>query len=323
LAREWSELYSEICAHYPTALGDSGQDTTLAAAVLKFFNSLQKRINTDRRWSLSYFTTPAATTQGNAVYAIPAGMTNISHLYWLTTAGQPVTMESYDVQELRRRYGDGANAQQGEPQYFAVLGPNVQVFPTPDGSGPSSGQYILNFEGYNELTPIIETTGTTTTGGAATTLTVPSTVFLTSRGVATIGSYLSILSAGYLGPLSVASTLLTSWTAFPSATQVTILAPGAQAVATNTKCFFNSSNWLIQNFDQVALFGTLRDVAAYLKENFQIWESRFQEAYDDMARFDVDRRKTLEMQGVAVTGQRQLELSNTNRIGWGADSGYW
>jgi hypothetical protein len=322
LAREWSELYSEICAHYPTALGSSGQDTTLALAVLKFFNSLQKRINTDRRWSLSYYTVPQATTPGTSVYAIPTGMTNISHLYWLTDPGQPVTMESYDVQELRRRYGDGPNAQQGQPQYFAVIGSNIQIFPAPDAAGPTSGNYTLNFEGYNELVPVIETTGTTTTGGSATTLTIPSTAYLTTLGVATSGSAVSILSAGYAGPGGVAGTLLSAWSAFPSGTQVTI-APGAQAVVTAGKVFFNSANWLIQNFDQVALFGTLREVAAYLKENFDIWDKRFEMAYDDMARFDVDRRKTLELQGVAVTGQRQLELARNTRYGWGAEGGYW
>lgn len=262
--------------------------------------------------------------QGTALYAIPTGMTNISHLYWLTDTGTPVTMEAYDAQELRRRFGEGANSQQGAPRYFSVLGSNVQVFPVPDASGPtaSSGNYSLLFEGYTELVPVIETTGITTTGGAATTLTVPSTVYLTALGVGTSGTYLSILGAGYPGPLAVASTLLASWSAFPSATQVTI-APGAQAVATNGRCFFNSANWLIQNFDQVVLFGVLREVAAYLKENFQVWDSRFEAAYDDMARFDVDRRKTLEMQGVGVTGQRQIELARGGRYGWGSDTGYW
>lgn len=322
MAREWVALYEEIVAHYPTALGTSGQDTTLAAAVLKFLNSLQKRINTDRRWSLSYSTTTQITSQGNPLYGIPTGMTNISHLYWLTDAGQPVTLESYDVQELRRRFGDGPNAQQGQPRYFAVLGANVQVFPTPDFSGPTGGDYTLNFQGYSELVPVVETTCTTTTGGTSTTLTVPSTQYLSALGVGTTGTYLSILGAGYQGPLAVASTLLTSWTAMPPGTTLTIN-PGAQAVATTTRCFFNSANWLIQNFDQVVLFGVLREVAAYLKENFQVWDSRFEAAYDDMARFDVDRRKTLEMQGVGVTGQRQIELARTGRYGWGADNGYW
>lgn len=322
MASEWSDLYATICSHYPTALGTSGQDTTLAAAVLRFFNQLQKRINTDRRWSLSYYAIPVVTVAGTAAYAIPTGMTNISHLYWLTTAGQPVTMESYDAMELRRRFGEGANSQQGQPRYFAVIGSNIQVFPVPDASGPTGGNYTLQFEGYNQLVPIVETTGTTTTGGASTTLTIPSTAYLTSLGVATAGTYLSVLSAGYPGPNSVASTLLTTWTAFPSGTQVT-MTEHAQAVATATRCFFNSANWLIQNFDQVVLFGVLREVAAYLKENFQVWDSRFEAAYDDMARFDVDRRKTLEMQGVGVTGQRQIELARTGRYGWGADNGYW
>lgn len=321
MALDWTDIYSEITAQYPTAFGDSGQDTTLALACVKFANSLFNTIDTERRWSLAYQSVPQATTPGTSQYAIPTGMTAISHLYWLqATAGAPVTMENFDIQELRRMFGDGSAALQGPPRYYAVIGSNIQVFPTPDANGPSSGNYPLVFEGYQRLVPITQTTGRT--ASASPTLTVPSTGYLTARGVATSGTYLSVMGSGYAGPASVADTLFTTWSAFPLSTTVTM---GANAQVTNNtdvKVFFNSSNWVIQNFDHVVLFGVLREVAAYLKENFQTWDQRFQLAMTNMAQEDVDRRKDMELQGVAVTGQNQPELLG-RRDTWYGNGGWW
>ena len=113
--------------------------------------------------------------------------------------------------------------------------------------------------------------------------------------------------AGNLGALSVADTLIVPWTAFPSGTQVTL---GSNAIGntTNAQVFFNSFNWLIDGFDMVVLFGVLREVAAYLKENFDVWERRYQAALEEMAQFDFDRKSNLEKMATAVTGQRQAQL---------------
>lgn len=305
MARDITALFNEVYAHYPTALGDSGQDTTLQAVLVRFTNSLFNRIDRDRRWSLSYQTAAQVTTAGLSLYAFPASLTTISHCYWLDTTGQPRELDSYDAQELRRRFGDSSAAQPGPPQAFAVEGSNVQIFPAPDSNGPTGGNYTILFEGYTTITPIVQTSGTTTAANA--TLTVPSTGYLSANGVATTGTYLSVVGAGYLGALSVADTHFTGWSAFASATQVTMTSNAITAIS-NTKVFFNSLNWVIADFDHVVLFGLLRDVAAYLKENFQLWDIRFQDAYEDMARHDVDRRKTLEARGVGVTGQNQMEL---------------
>lgn len=279
------------------------------------------QIDTERRWSLSYSNVLTTTVAGTSQYAIPTGMTAISHLYWLgSVAGAPVTLENFDIQELRRMFGDGSAAIQGPPRYYAVIGTNIQVFPTPDANGPASGNYILNFEGYTRLSPIVQTTGTTI--ATSPTLTVPATGYLTSRGVLSTGSYLSVASSGYAGPNSVADTLLTTWSALTPPATVTM---GDNAQVTNSTAvnvYFNSSNWLIQNFDLVVLFGVLREVAAYLKENFQTWDQRYQAAMESMAQEDVDRRKDMELQGVGQTGQQTPEL--LGRWGfWGSGWNGW
>ena len=163
------------------------------------------------------------------------------------------------------------------------------------------------------------TTGQTV--GASPTLTVPSTGYLTARGLSATGSSLSVVAAGFQGANSIADTLVTSWTAFPLSTTVTMGA-NAQATITTpvTPVYFNSVNWVILNYDHVVLFGVLREVAAYLKENFQTWDQRFQLAMENMAQADVDRRKDMEAQGVGVFGQQSSELLGQWsywRGGWG------
>jgi hypothetical protein len=250
-------------------------------------------------------------------------MTAISHLYWLQDSqGAPVELDSYDIGELRKTFGDGPNAQFGPPRYFAVIGSNIQIFPTPDNAGPVStgGNYPLVFEGYQNLTPIVQTTGRTVAASAV--LTVPSKAYLTDRGVLPAGSAVSVMGTGNLGPGSVADTLFTSWLAFPTPTTVTL---GTNAIVTNVtdvKVYFNSSNWVIQNFDHVVLFGILREVASYLKENFTTWDQRFQLAMQNMAQADVDRRKTMESQAVGMTAQGRAELSGRRNY-WAGTGGTW
>ncbi len=269
-----------------------------------------------RRWSLAYSTSTITTAAGTASYAIPGTILAMSHVYYLTDSGSPVELENYDAQELRRIYGEGANSIQGPPRGFAVEGANLQLFPVPDTNAGSN--YTIVVEGYRNLLQIVETTGTTVAASA--TLTVPSSAYLTARGLSTTGSYLSVRSAGNLGPSSVADTHFTNWTAFPAATTVTMSTP-AITVATATQVFFNSWNWLIEAFDLVVLFGVLREVAAYEKENFGVWQQRLDAALDEMAQYDADRRKTLISMGTAVTGQRQAQLAMLDsKLWWGGPS---
>jgi hypothetical protein len=224
-----------------------------------------------------------------------------------------VPLDSYDQAELRATFGQGSVPPPAAPRYFSVEGTNLEFWPVPDDN--AGANYQIFIEGYTALTPLVETTGTTVS--ASPTLTVPSTVYLTDRGLPTLGTYVSVRGAGNLGPGSVAGTFLTNWTALPSATQVTMGA-NAPNSANGVQVFFNSLNWLIQEFDLVVLFGTLREIAAYEKENFAMWEQRLNAELDEMAQYDVDRRRTIYSDATGLTSQRLAQLSRIDaRIFWG------
>lgn len=303
MARDWTELVSVLEGHYPTAIGSGGQDTTLRASLTKFANSLFKEIERQRRWSLAYNTTSFPTVAGTQSYAFPSSIVVISRAYYLLTTGMPITLELYDAQELRRIFGEGAATTQSQPRYYAINGTNLELFPIPDTNAGLN--YTIIVEGYGALTPIVETTGTTVV--ASPTLTVPSSAFLTARGVPAAGTNVSVRSAGDPGALSAPDTLIANWTAFPTPTTVT-LSTNAISVVTNGQVFFNSLNWLIQDFDKVVLFGVLREVGAYLKENYAVWEKRYLDELEIMAQFDFDRKSNLMKMATAVTGQRQAQL---------------
>jgi hypothetical protein len=288
---------------YPTAIGSGGQDNVLRLSLVKFANSLFKEIERKRRWSLAYGTTSFVTSAGVQLYTFPTSLLVISRLYYLLPSGDPITLELYDAQELRRIYGEGPAAPQSMPRMFAINGTQIELFPPPDTNGGAN--YTIIGEGYGALTPIVEATGTTV--ALSTQLTVPATGYLTSRGVPAAGSAVSIRQAGYAGINSTPDTWITPWTAIPDATHVTLQNAAITAVVSG-QVFFNSFNWLIDGFDMVVLFGVLREVAAYEKENFDIWDKRYQAALEEMAQFDFDRKSTLERMATAVTGQRQAQL---------------
>lgn len=311
MARDWTSILSLVEGHYPTAAGISGQDTVLRQSLVGFANSLFREIDRQRRWSLNYVSSSLTTSVGVGVYAIPTGMTAISRVYYLLTTNVPVTLGLYDSQELRQAFGD-PSVSNGKPRAYATQGTNIEIFPRPDNNGGPN--YSLVFEGYTTLTPIVETTGTTT---ASTTLTVPSTVYLTDNGATAVTASLSVRGAGNLGPLSVAGTHLTTSTAFPTGTTVT-MGTAAVTVVTSGQVFFNSSNWLISGFDKVVLFGVLREVAAYLKENFDVWQMRYQQELDLMSQFDMDRTTGMEQLATGAAGQRQSQLRTMDApVGYG------
>lgn len=312
MAREWIEIVEEIEGQYPTARGASGQDTRLQLLLSRCANSFFKSMERKRRWSLAYKVMNVVTTPGVAVYTIPAPVLLMSHVYYLRPTGMPVVMDSYDAMELRAMYGEGSNSVPGAPRFFAVEGTQVQIFPKPDDN--AGANYTMVFEGYQSLVPLVETIGTTTANNA--TLTVPSTVYLSDRGIANAGASLSVRAVDNAGP-NGPSTLLTDWTALATPTTVT-MADNAIAAASNVQVFFNSLNWLIQDYDLVVLFGVLREVAAYEKENYTIWAQRLNDELDEMQQFDVDRRRTLISDATGLTAQRLAELARLDsRIFWG------
>lgn len=315
MARDWPEILNIIEGHYPTSIGDTGRDRTLRISLTKFANQLFKSIERERRWSLAYTSDETVVTTANlSDYLIPSNVLTISRLYRRTATGSIVPLDLFDAGELRAVHGEGADSIAGPPVAFAIKGLSIQLFPKPDNAGPTAGNYTLVFEGQTFLPPIVETTGITTAASAV--LTVPAGGYLTTgRGLATSGSYLSVRGAGYLGALSVADSHLTSWSAI-GATTVTMGVAAVTAVPTpGGQAFFNSLNWLIRDFDHVVTFGVLREVAAYLKENYSTWNTRFKDAMEELAAFDFDRRKMMGMKATAVTGQEQGQLRNLDSSG--------
>ena len=307
MALSWPDLVLDIEAAYPKALGGASRSEDLRLSLVRWANNLFKEIERTRRWSLAYGTAQQVTTPGTQIYPIPAGILNISNLYYIDTAGIPQPLENYAVMELRRAYGEGSVAQSGPPRGYSVLGTNIEVFPVPDASGPTAGNYTLIFEGYQSLTPIVETSGTTT--ALSTTLTVPSTAYLAARNVPTVGTTsLAVRGAGPPGADSVADTLVTSWSNY-AGTTVTMTSAATVAVpALGAQVFFNATNWLILDYPKVVEFGVLREVATFLKDDYRTWEARFQAEMELMAQYNADRMMSLLQLATATTAQRMNQL---------------
>jgi len=205
--------------------------------------------------------------------------------------------------QARKTWGDFPNADLGPPLNFVLEGGNIQLFPTPDTSGPgANGIYPIVFEGSAPVVHVVETTSAT---AASTTLTVPSTGYLTDESVATSGSAVSIRGAGNLAQQSIPDTFVTSWSAFPSGTTVTLGAQPIQTGLSNLQTFFNSQNWIITSFPNVVSFGMAREVATYLKDNYEVWEQRYQQQYQLMMEFDAKGRHGAEQIAYAVAGGKR------------------
>lgn len=291
MSRDYLAIAESIEADYPRASGGPA-DEPLRLQLVDWANDALNEIQRIRRWSLAYGKATQVTTPGTAVYSIPAGIRPLTNIYWLDSSGYPTLLENYAAMQGRLRLGEGAASTTGYPAYYAMEGTSIQIFPVPDANGPTSGNYTLVFEGYQQLTalPIVETTGTVSNSA---TLTVPSTAYLTARGVLTIGTGVSIRGAGYPQSATINDDWVTNWSAFPLATTVTLtaVAPGTVTVA---QTFFNSQNWLISNYPKVLAFAMLREVSTRLKDDYQKWEARYQHELDLMIDDDMDYQHTLE-----------------------------
>lgn len=310
MARDWVDILPLIEGPYPRAAGGTSKDEALRLELVGWANNLFKEIERTRRWPMAYGTATIVTTAGVQTYPIPAGILYISNLYWMDTSGTPVPIENYSAMQMRRAFGEGAQSQPGAPTKCSVLGNNLEIFPVPDNAGPTGGNYTLIVEGYQTLTPIVETSGTTV--GGSPTLTVPSTAGLVAAGVPTTGTTgLSVRRAGNQIVAntagSVVDTLITNWSAFPLATTVTMTSNAVTVVASG-QVFFNSQNWLLTDFPKVVQFGVCREVASYLKDDYKAWDERFQVEMEAMAEFANDRLMFLEQLATATLGQRIDQL---------------
>lgn len=303
----------DIEAAYLRATGGQLYDENLRSRLVPWANNAFKEVERLRRWPFAYGTDQSTiTTAGTQSYPIPSGITTISNLYYLDSTGTPQLIENYDAMQLRLTYGEGAIGTPGPPIKFAIIGKNIEVFPVPDASGPTAGNYTLIFEGYQALTPIVETTSTPV--ALNTSLAVPATGYLVNRNVPASGTTgLSLRSAGYAQSATMVDTWLTNWSAFPDATDVTLTTAPITAIAA-TQTFFNSVNWLITDFPKVVEFAVMREVATYLKEDYTVWENRYQHEIDIMGDFAADRQTTIEQMATFTPGQRGLQLRRLD--GW-------
>ena len=312
MSRDWIDIVLDVEAAYLRATGGTLYDENLRSRLVPWANNAFKEIERIRRWPFAYGTAQQITTAGTQIYAIPAGITTISNLYYLDSTGTPILLALYDTMQMRESYGEGSAATPGPPTKWSIIGTNIEIFPVPDSSGPTSGNYTLIFEGYQALTPIVETVSTPVALG--TSLTVPTTGYLVNRGVVTSGTTgLSIRGAGFAYSSTGLDSWLTNWSAFPDATHVTVTTAPITAQS-NAQTFFNSVNWLITDFPKVLEFAVMREVATYLKEDYTVWENRYQHEVDLMGDFAADRQTSIEQFATFTPGQRGLQLRRLD--GW-------
>ncbi len=329
MARDYVEILKRVEGHYPQALGtSSSQDVVLKAQLTGYVNDLIEEIDREQRWSLSFNTVNFLTAVGSNYYPLPFPATGTSPLMRPTfidraylknlTTGQTTPLKRYDKEELQRVFGDAAGVNNwGTPKYYSIQasptysGGNptlaIEVYPAPDANGPETGDYRIFIEGYFQTPQIIEVQGSVTAASA--TLTVPSgtPTYLTDLGEPTassgLGLNLSVRGGGQIGPGGLATTHVATWTAFPTATTITM---GQNAITTiaNTQVFFNSTNWMIRDWPHIILFGVLREVATYYgqTDKYAIFEQRFQDQMQRLRAYEYDVSRGKDAKANAFVG---------------------
>lgn len=299
--RDWLDIVARVEGHYRQTQGTAqNQDETLRSLLVPFANDLFQEIERDGREPRLIATTPFVTTPGVSVYALPSTFLLVDCLYWEDANSYPTYLDKDDKRELMPLYGDQAATQQGAPRKFSLDGANIQIYPTPDSAGPTSGNYTINIEGYVLITPITETTATT---NGTTSVTIPSANFLTKAGVATSGSFVSIRGAGYPQSATVNDFWQTGWSSLTGTTATVLAAPATNV--TTAQCFFNSKNFLIGNWPKLVLFGVLREVAAYLANDGDMnrWNSRYEEELTKFREFQTSYQRSHESTAAAIPAQ--------------------
>jgi len=326
--RDYIEVVRKVEGYYPQSVGSAvGKDETLRRNLSGYYNQCLREIGQAQRWQRNFKATTITTIAGTALYTLNGGnWQTIEQMYWLDVTGRQVPVELVQQEEARAIFGAGPLPQQGRPCYAALMpGRQIQIFPVPDAAGPSSGNYDLVVEFYQDLPQIIETTGSTT--ATVGTVTVPSVPYLTTRGAVAAnpgGDKISVRAAGYDGGLGSKDDFVEAWSAFPTPTTITV--PTVPSTVASAQTFLYSTNWLIDEYPVVPLFAMLREVASYLKskEDYSLWEGRFQLVLQGMIGDDLDARTQREVLASAVTGQRQPQFATRpGGQGWGPGWGGW
>jgi hypothetical protein len=287
LAKDWLEIVRSIEAYYPKAQGAAqNQDENLRAAMSDWGNNVSEEIETLQPWNLSYTTdATTVTTPAQQTYAIPTAFREIDKVFWVDTSGRARNILPATPNQARQLFGTGPIPPDSYPRRYAITGTQLTIWPAPDNNGPTSGNYTITIDGYARVSPMVETTGTTAFASATLSGLAGNPGYLNDNGVPATGvNLLSVRGAGYNKSNTQVDNLLTGWSAIGAST-VTMTSNAQQAV-TNAQVFFNSTNWIIQRFPKVVLFGVCREVATYLKDDYQGWEQRYQHELELMQGWD-------------------------------------
>ena len=304
---------------YPAAIGTSGgatHDETLRSNLVRYANDLIQEIDQMQRWSYNWSNTSSiTTTSGTATYTMPTGMLMVKNAYYVSSSGARMNLTKYETAELSRVYGDPSSSSTpiGIPLRWSLDNRTVTIYPIPNDAGPTSNNYQIFFEGYGTTNPIVETTGTTT--ASSTTLTIPSTAYLTNLGVSNSAT-VAIRGAGYPQSATVNDDWVTTATTIAATGTTSTLASAAITAVTTAQAFFNCQPWLITYFPKVMEFGMLREVASYLsaETDYQKWEARYQLELQKARELDLDRTMTLEILATAQGGQKDSQFRRNEQF---------
>lgn len=322
MARDWVSIAARIESFYPQAIGTVGggtRDENLRKLLVPWFNDLQQYVDEMQRWSYNYLsgatdsTLTQVTTLDVSSYTLPAKVVLLKNVYYVDASGARVQLSKFEDSELSRVYGDPNSSliPDGIPRRWSMNNRTVTLYPKPDFAGPTAGNYTIIYEAYCKTDQIVETTGTTT--ASSTTLTVPSTGYLTDLAVAN-GCNLAIRGAGYLGGSSVAATFVTTAATVATSSTQTTMGNAAITAVTSAQTFYNAIPWLVFWAPNVATYGVLRQVASYLQADtdYQKWEARFQNELEALRELDMDRDRTLEAFATAQPGQNDSQLRRSD-----------
>ena len=312
MARDYLSIVKRIEAVYPQAIGTAGganHDENLRVTLVSYANDLIQEIDQMQRWSYNWSNTNSITTTYQlGTYALPTGVLMVKNLYYVDSAGVRKPLTKYETAELSRVYGDPSSASTpvGIPIRWSLDNRVVTIYPIPNNAGPTSGNYQIFFESYGTTSPIVETTGTT---NGSTTLTVPSTSFLTTLGVAD-GDSVVVRGAGYAQSASVNDDWVTTATTVAASGTTSTLNAAPPTNVTTGQTFFRCQPWVLTYFPKLFEFGMLREVSSYLgaDADYQKWEARYQLELQKARELDLDRTMTLEILATAQPGQKDSQF---------------
>ena len=350
MARDYYQIIKRVEGISPKSRGTTqlsgvsqSQDEILRRNLVGYANDVLRELEEANRWGRNFFVNSWVTTPGTALYPLPgplvsaAGnadvMTHVHRLYYRMSSGRVVQLELYDQQEPRWMVGDvptPANPTDvgvtGKPRWYSIMGtgnlgvsqPSILIFPAPDSSGPDGGNYTLILEYYSAFQQFAESAVIPNNAGVTQTFFGANTGnYLTSIGIpassSLTGQFCSIRAAGYTNLSGVSTTanedIIAPWQNLVAAS-VDVVA--TVVVGGYCPIMFNSRNWIIDLRPNLLLYGILRNVAAYLKDDqgYSIWEQRFQKELEDAMEWDQQSRHDGEVLAGAVGGQQQRMLQD-------------